>query len=84
MNGSFGRTHRFEVVDLIRLSRRERGAHRLRVVRIFEVEVKGELGGETDMDAGVCVGRGRGLDDGMEGGGGIRAIARGMADDDDP
>ena len=53
----------------------------------FEVDVKGESGEETDADAdaGVCVGGAVArLEDGTEGGSSMRAIARGMADDDDP
>jgi len=47
--------------------------------------VEGELGEETDVDVGVCVGGAAArLEDAKEGSGGIRAIARGMADDDDP
>lgn len=61
------------------LSRRERGAHRLRVVRIFEVAAEGELGEETDAGERLQVRR-----MGVEGGSGIRAIARGMGDDDNP
>ena len=47
--------------------------------------MEGELGEETDVDVGVCVGGAVArLEGGMKGSGGIRAIARGMADDDDP
>jgi len=56
-------------------------------VMFFEVDVKGESGEETDADAdaGVCVGGAVArLEDGTEGGSSMRAIARGMADDDDP
>ena len=44
----------------------------------------GELGEEMDADAGVCVGKiVVGLEDNIEGGGGIRGIPRGVPDNDD-
>jgi hypothetical protein len=55
-----------------------------RAVRLTELYVMGELGEETDADAGVCVGGAVvGLEDNIEDGGGIRGIPRGVPDNKD-
>jgi len=56
-----------------------------KAVRFFEVVMRCDLGEETDADVGVWVeGAVAGLKDGMEAGGGMRAISRSVADADDP